>query len=210
MWLFISKLFFDFTGIVNCRQASFVGGAYSFFITLSTPFVCLLFGWMYLEHVKDDKASFAYVFSPEVVYGVIDGLGAIQLGKFFLFLRLIGPKYRNTFTSFRTAPQQAQEEFLTFMEPDLKLGIFDRHKSFWAPIAEEVRRWLNDSKNLERWIREKPEWFNDHVKANILDEFVDDPKLLNELRGVNVLAIMSRRRSLGGASVGPNVKVEGG
>ena len=94
-------------------------------------------------------------------------------------------------------PQLVQEEFLTFTEPDLKIKIFERHKDMWAPLFEEVRKWLNDSKNLDTWIKEKPEWFNDHVKASILDEFVENPNLLKEMRGAKVQEIMKRRKSIG-------------
>ena len=189
---------FDFTAITNCRSPQFVGGAYSLFITLSTPFVCLLFGWMYLEQVNESstKETFSYVFSPEQVYGLIGGLGALQILTFFFFLGLIST-YRRTFTSFTTMPQLVQEEFSTFTEPDLKIKIFERHKDMWAPLFEEVRKWLNDSKNLDTWIKEKPEWFNDHVKASILDEFVENPSLLKEMRGAKVQEIMKRRKSFG-------------
>lgn len=197
---FLAKIFFDFTGVTNCRQPAFLGGAYSMFVTFSTPFVCLLFGWMYLEHVKDEavSATFEYVFPPKAVYGAIGGLGALQILTFLLFLGLIEPKYRPAFTSFTTMPQQTQEEFRTFTEPDLKVGIFDRHTSMWEPIAEEVRTWLNEPKNLPTRIREKPSWFTDRVKSHILDEFVKDPRMLNEIRGIKVQALMSRRKSLGG------------
>lgn len=201
--LVLPKLMFDFTGITNCRGPQFLGGAYSLFITISNPFVCLLFGWMYLEHLKDEafRATFSCVFPPETVYAIIGGFGFLQIFSSLLFLNFIGPKYRNTFTSFKTMPELVQEEFLTFTEPDLKIKVFGLHKELWAPIATEVRTWLNGSRNLVRWVKEKPAWFTDHVKASILDEFVDDEMLLIELRGANVQAIMERRKSFGGVGV---------
>lgn len=51
-------------------------------------------------------------------------------------------------------------------------------------------------------IGEQPEWFNDHRKATISDDYVKDPTLLLKIRGIEVEKVRERRRSLVGLITG--------
>ncbi|GMH93003.1 hypothetical protein TrST_g3834 [Triparma strigata] len=114
------------------------------------------------------------------VYGAIGGLIVAQVTTFCLFLRLIEPKYRETFMSFKTGSQHVIGTFRTATNERVKIGVMNNHRSLWKEIEEDVRVWLNE--NLEKWIEEEQEWFNDSVKTMVLDDLVDDPSLLKVLK----------------------------
>ena len=178
----ITKLSLDFTAGFMARHPYEFGGAYFSFTMISTPVVCFYFGSRYLSYVEGEEAKekLKNIFSSELVYGAIGGLIFLQMVSSFMFLRLIEPKYRSSFLSLKTGSQHVVETFRTATNERVKIGVMNNHRSMWKEIEEDVRVYLNQ--NLKKWIEEEQEWFNEGVRAMILDDLVDDPELLKVLR----------------------------
>ncbi|GMH62751.1 hypothetical protein TL16_g03547 [Triparma laevis f. inornata] len=105
--------------------------------------------------------------------GAIGSLVALQTICYISFLAIIEPKYRKTFLGTTTASQMTMAKFQETRDDHVKLEFtFDVHPSLWAPIKDEVKNWVNEA--LRLWIREQPDWFDDHAKASIPDNFVTD------------------------------------
>ncbi|GMH85404.1 hypothetical protein TrVE_jg323 [Triparma verrucosa] len=172
----------DFTAGFMARHPYEFRGAYFSFTMISTPVVCFYFGSRYLSYVEGEEAKekLKNIFSSELVYGAIGGLIFLQMVSSFMFLRLIEPKYRSSFLSLKTGSQHVVETFRTATNERAKIGVMNNHRSMWKEIEEDVRVWLNE--NLEKWIEEEQEWFNEGVRAMVLDDLVDDPELLKVLR----------------------------
>ncbi|GMH63601.1 hypothetical protein TrLO_g4297 [Triparma laevis f. longispina] len=171
----------DFTAVLQARHPYELGGAYFAFTMISTPIVCLYFGYRYLEYVEgeDVQDDLNYVFAKEQVYGGIGGLIILQVFSISMFLRLIDPQFRSTFTSFKTGGQHVVLTFQTTTNERAKIGVFNNHRSLWRVIEGDVKKWLNE--NLVIWIRDRPPWFNSGARAMILDEFVENPEMLRRI-----------------------------
>ncbi|GMI07272.1 hypothetical protein TrLO_g6094 [Triparma laevis f. longispina] len=169
------KIMLDFTGSLLLRHPYEFGGAYYSFTLITTPLLCFYFGSRYLAYVDDEEVSSSldFVFMSEQVNGAIGSLVALQTICYISFLAIIEPKYRKTFLGTTTASQMTMAKFQETRDDHVKLEFtFDVHPSLWAPIKDEVKNWVNEA--LRLWIREQPDWFDDHAKASIPDNFVTD------------------------------------
>ncbi|GMI11974.1 hypothetical protein TrVE_jg13986 [Triparma verrucosa] len=128
--------------------------------------------------------AIAYVNTQQTTVATLSLLSSILTAAFISASTTIEkdakPKYRETFMSFKTGSQHVIGTFRTATNERVKIGVMNNHRSLWKEIEEDVRVWLNE--NLEKWIEEEQEWFNDSVKAMVLDDLVDDPSLLKVLK----------------------------
>ena len=67
-----------------------------------------------------------------------------------------------------------------------------------------MKEWLND--RLPIWLDQQPDWFNATAKATVPDDMITSPALLDEIRGSDVLAVLSSRRD----SIIPSLDVNSG
>ena len=85
--------------------------------------------------------------------------------------------------------------------------VHSQNRKQWLSIRDDVAQYTMD--NWERWMEEKPEWFNDNFKA-----FVDEDMIPAEsLRRIKMGNSSRRRSSLagllgGGARVAPGASGE--
>ncbi|GMH92014.1 hypothetical protein TrST_g564 [Triparma strigata] len=191
----VMKLIMDFTGMMFTRHPLEMGGGFYSLNLAFTPIVCLYFGSRYLEYTLDSsvREELHGVYTPLQVYGSIGSIFVLQMFTFILFVFLIKPSYKSTFTNFQSGSDFCIECFRFAKKDVAKLKIFCKHKAMWSDHESELRHWLND--NLKGWVQNKPEWFDEHKQAIIPDDLVDDPKLLLNIRGREVKTIQQRRRS---------------
>ncbi|GMI43721.1 hypothetical protein TrCOL_g13532 [Triparma columacea] len=102
-------------------------------------------------------------------------------------------EYLHTFISTKTSRKSSQESFTKNEEDEVRFRIFSSNRHKWEhKIGAEVKVWINE--RLPLWLEEPPEWFNDHKRSVIPDDFVTDPKILVRLRTNNVKRIIEKRR----------------
>ncbi|GMH84142.1 hypothetical protein TrST_g12287 [Triparma strigata] len=190
-----TKFSLDFTGLMMLRHPFEYGGIYFTLVLLTTPLVSLYFGSRYLTFVEDEevKTTLDYVFSSDQIYGGLGCLAAVQFLSFSLLMSIVPSKIRKTFFSTQTGQQFTCTNFEMAQNDLAKLDTFSIHPSYYVPIKEGIKAWLNE--RLPVWIAEEPDWFDDQKKATIPDEYVIDPSLLKRIRGIVVEKIRERRRS---------------
>jgi hypothetical protein len=102
-------------------------------------------------------------------------------------------EYLHTFISTKTGNESAQEVFTKNEEDEERFRIFEGNRHRWEhKIGAKVKAWINE--RLPLWLEEPPEWFNDHKRSIIPDDFVTDPEILVRLRTNNVKKIIEQRR----------------
>lgn len=191
----VAKAVTDFTGLMQMRHPYELGGLYYTTIMLMAPFVCLNFGFRYLAHVEDEevKASLKYVFTSEQIYLGLGLLAIVQMCSFAIFMYILPSTHRKTSWSTQTGSKRICSNFLEQTDDSANLGVLNVRKSYYSPIEEEIKTWLNE--RLPVWISEEPKWFDDQKKATIPDDYVNDPEILMKIRGIEVGKIRERRRS---------------
>ena len=212
------KILVEFTALVQLRHPNDMGGAYWMFTVVLglTPVSCFYFASRYLNSsevsegdadadtdVDADGGQNAKLTADDV-YGVIGGLCALQFLTFLAFFTSIKRKYWGTFFTFKTAIQRKQEFFLNHTEDRHKFLIIGGNRNKLKSIEPQVKEWLNE--RLPVWLEKQPDWFNATAKAKIPDDMITSPALLNEIRGEEVLAVLSARRD----SVIPSLDVGSG
>ena len=115
-------------------------------------------------------------------------LGTWAFSAFFFFYK-IKRRYWSTFYSTNTGCQLTMSYFLGHVDDATKSLVFARHIDHWKKIAKEVKAWT--LANWRRWEEEKPEWFTEHFKESVPDEFI--PKM--SLEELNKKGGGERRRS---------------
>jgi hypothetical protein len=102
-------------------------------------------------------------------------------------------EYLHTFISTKTGNESSREDFTKNEDDEQKIRIFEGNRHRWEhKIGAEVKAWINE--RLPLWLEEPPEWFDDHKRSIIPDDFVTDPEILVELRTYNVKMIIEQRR----------------
>ncbi|GMH64671.1 hypothetical protein TrST_g10104 [Triparma strigata] len=178
----VSKLVLDFTLSIVNRHPYEMGGPYYLFTLVSTPFVGVLSGYLYLSH--ESATASEELFTSEQVYGCFGCFAFLQICVFGCFMSLIDEKYRTTFLGkWKTSREFCVQEFRSDESSErTKINIFRRHVAMWKEIKEEVRAWMNE--HLENLLDRNPTWFDKSVRSQILDSFVP-PSLLPKLRDTN-------------------------
>ena len=209
----IAKVTVDWTAVVHFRHPNEVGGAY-FTFSLSLTVVMGVVAALQYEKVVDDV-----IFSPNstLIEDVELGEDNQQLGgeesgleestvvtimivacagmvvSYTSLLVSMKREYLHTFISTKTGNENAQEMFTKNEDDEQRFWIFGDNRHRWEhTIGAEVKAWINE--RLPMWLEEPPEWFNDHKRSIIPDDFVTDHEILVRLRTNNVKKIIEQRR----------------
>ena len=82
------------------------------------------------------------------------------------FFANINKEYLATFLSTMRGKDLAMKRFLDSSDDAAKAdAIFWNTKRYWNDIESQVEEWVRS--NWEKWIVEKPAWFDEHIKARI-------------------------------------------
>jgi hypothetical protein len=204
----VVKVIVDWTAVVQFRHPNEVGGAY-FTFSLGMTVVMGVVAALQYKKVVDDAITDEDVELGEdnqIVGGEESGLEkstvvtsmmvascAGMVVSYVSLLVSVKREYLHTFISTKTSRKSSQEVFTKNEEDAERFKIFENNRHKWEyKIGAEVKAWINEK--LPLWLEEPPEWFDDHKRSIIPDDFVTDPKILVELRTYNVKMIIEQRR----------------
>ncbi|GMI40269.1 hypothetical protein TrCOL_g11552 [Triparma columacea] len=213
MFRWAVKVVVDWTAVVQFRHPNEVGGAY-FTFSLGLTVVMGVVAALQYEKVVDDVISSpnsTFVEDVElgednqIVGGEESGLEkstvvtimvlacAGMVVSYATLLVSVKREYLHTFISTKTGNEIAQELFTKNEDDEQRFWIVAKNRHKWEhKIGKEVKAWINEK--LPLWLEEPPEWFNDHRRSVIPDDFVTDPEILVRLRTNNVKKIIEQRR----------------
>jgi hypothetical protein len=185
----VTKLMVDFTVMVQLRHPNELTGVYwSLNLLLGQ---CFSFVAVYVysrSKVNVAEEALAYRMSQLWILLVVFEGGFII--SFTIFLATINKSYRSTFFSSISGKQFQQKIFRDGDSDEVKSIIFKNHKSYYVDIWSEVDEWVRE--NWEGWIEEKPEWFNERVKASVPREMIP----VGELEDLESRRATARKSSL--------------
>jgi hypothetical protein len=203
----VVKVIVDWTAVVQFRHPNEVGGAY-FTFSLGLTVVMGVVAALRYEKVVDDVITDEDVELGEdnqIVGGEESGLEESTVVKIMVvacagmvvsyasLLVSMKREYLHTFISTKTGNESVQEEFTKNEDDKQRFWILVDNRHRWEhKIGAEVKAWINE--RLPLWLEEPPEWFNDHKRSIIPDDFVTDPEILVRLRTNNVKMIIEQRR----------------
>jgi hypothetical protein len=210
------KVVTDFTSIVHFRHPNEVGGMYwllGFVLTMGSLPVAITLA------ERGDLAKEVLSFAWTVV-GIFIPCTVVLFAVFFFSIE---KKYWGTFYSLQRGKDLTVKNFRKGNEDATKAAFaFQMSKHHWKSIEEEVRAWV--VANWERWEDEKPEWFDDAMRARVPVEYIPgagDARRRESVRRASVdakaegglagaLRASVRRASVGGADGGDIIGVVGG
>jgi hypothetical protein len=125
-----------------------------------------------------DKVSADFLWNGAISLATV---WAISFAYFAGFIAV--PKYRHTLWSSATGREVIQSYFLEGKDDEEKFLVFLNNRLCWeGGIGAEVKAWTLE--NWERWVEEKPIWFNDTIISCVPDEYIP-PRFLGGLGGAN-------------------------
>jgi hypothetical protein len=202
------KVVGDFTSIVQFRHPNEVGGMYwmfGFVLTMGSLPTAILVAER--GGVADKRLTLAWA-----VVGSVIPFTIISLAVFFT---CIESNYWSTFYSLKRGKDGPLARFRDSNDDKIKASaIFENSKHHWKSIEEEVRSWVQA--NWERWEDEKPDWFDDAMRARVPVEYIPragDARKRESMRRSRIgaqdegglagsLRASFRRASVGGAGGG--------
>jgi hypothetical protein len=186
------KIIVAFTGFLNGRAPTEMGGVYYSFDMVVSQSSCWAVAALYIAH--KNSADNERIETSDI-YMFIGGLQACWLVAVVLCLSKFKRTYLKTFYSTETAKQSTHSRFMNGND-EQKMSFFSDHADLWAHFKDEARAFT--LANWERWDGEKPAWFNENLKANLPDDFI--PRA--SLHALNVKYGGKRRRSsIGGGLI---------
>jgi hypothetical protein len=212
----VVKVVTDFTSIVQFRDPDEVGGMYwmlGFVLTMGSLPVAIILAEM--EDIAENGLKMAWR-----VVGIFIPFTIISLAVFFT---CIERNYWSTFYSLERGKDGVLTRFSNSNNDKKKArAIFGNSKHYWKSIEEDVKAWVQA--NWERWEDEKPEWFDDAIRAKVPVEYIPesrDSRRRESVRRASVdaeaegglaaaLSRSFRRASVGGADGGDIIGVGGG
>jgi hypothetical protein len=210
------KVVGDFTSIVHFRHPYEVGGLYwvlGFVLTIGSLPVAIILA------ERGDVADHGLKFARTVM-GLVIPFTMISLAVFFT---CIDRNYWSTFYSLERGKDGPLARFSISNDDKKKArAIFENSKHYWKSIEEEVRTWVQA--NWERWEDEKPDWFDDAMRAKVPVEYIPgagNARKRESMRRSRIgsqdegglagsLRASFRRASVGGAGSGDIIGVGGG
>jgi hypothetical protein len=213
----VVKVVTDFTSIVQFRHPYELGGMYwmlGFVLTMgSLPLVTIL------ASKEGDVESENGIELSWRVFVVFMPCNVICFVVFFLSMER---KFLGTFFSLERGTDLGMKIFTEAEEDQQKILVFTRSKHLWKPIEGEVKSWVGV--NWERWEEERPEWFDDTIRARVPVEYIPgtgDARRRESVRRASVgaeaegglvgaLRASIRRASVGGADGEDIIGVGGG
>ena len=209
------KVVTDFTSIVQFRHPNEVGGMYwmfGFVLTIgSLPLAIIL---AERGDVAEEKLKFAWK-----VAGIFIPCAVVLLAFFFFNIE---KKYWGTFYSLQRGKDLTVKNFREGSDAVKAKYTFKYSKHHWEANEEEVRAWVEA--NWARWEEEKPEWFDEAMRARVPVEYIPesgDARRRESVRRASVDAEAEgglagayrasiRRASVGGADGGNIIGVGSG
>jgi hypothetical protein len=164
-----TKIFVDFTVMVQLRHPQEIGGLYWI--------MCLVFGQatgfvaLYLYSSNADDGGARFLPGLWVLLGAAEACFVIF---FVTFVFSVESKYRTTFFSTITAKQFRIKAFRDATTDQIKMNILKLHPSYYKSIRGEVEKWVRD--NYETWNDEQPEWFTERVRQRIPKDMIPKKK----------------------------------
>jgi hypothetical protein len=157
------KVVTDFTSIVHFRHPNEIGGIYwvlGFILTIgSLPIAIILAG---RGDVADEVLRFAWK-----VVGIFIPCTVLSFAVFFFYIER---NYWGTFYSFQRGKELTVKNFREGSDA-VKAGYtFQISKHHWKANENEVRACVEA--NWDRWEEEKPEWFDDAMRARVPVEYI--------------------------------------
>jgi hypothetical protein len=158
------KVVTDFTSIVEFRHPNEVGGMYwmfEFVLTMGSLPIAVLVA------ESGDVAEQRLKLARKVV-GLVIPCTILSFAVFFL---IIERKYFGTFVSLQRGKDLTVQRFRDSADDASKADtIFNNSKHHWESIEEQVKAWVET--NWERWEEEKPDWFDDAIRARVPVEYI--------------------------------------
>jgi hypothetical protein len=210
------KVVGDFTSVVQFRHPYEIGGIYwifGFVLTIGSLPAAIIIAES--GDVADNVLTLAWK-----VVGIFIPFSVVS---FALFLFSLERKYLSTFYSFEIGKDLTVKGFRDGKD-DAKKGyaVFTNSKKHWESIEDEVKNWVKA--NWDRWEEEKPEWFDERMRASVPVEYIPgagDARRRESVRRASVnaeaegglldaLTTSIRRASVGGADGGVIIGVGGG
>ena len=172
----VEKTIVDFSGSLQFRLPSNLGGSYFFFNLVTSQISLLVAVHVYNTSVEDDgdgtKKDAKVLWR---IFGSMNATWLIVMG--FFFFRVAVPSHRHTLWSTVSQRQWVQAFFLENEEDSDKIGIFGCNKLLWeSDIGAEVMEWTRA--HWAEWTREKPEWFTLFIIATVPDEYIPAEHLI--------------------------------
>jgi hypothetical protein len=141
---------------------------------------------------------------------------------FAVFFFTIEKKYWGTFYSLQRGKDLSVKCFREGSDAVKALYTFEFSKHHWKANKKEVRAWVEA--NWDRWEEEKPDWFNEAMRAKVPVEYIPDSGDARRRESVRRASVDAeaegglagavrasiRRASVGGADDGDIIGVGGG
>jgi hypothetical protein len=181
------KVVTDFTSIVQFRHPNEVGGMYwmfGFVLTMGSLPVAITLA------ESGDLAEEVVRFAWKVV-GIFIPCSVVLFAAFFLNIE---KKYWGTFYSLQRGKDLTVKNFREGSDAVKAKYTFKYSKHHWKANEEEVKAWVEA--NWERWVEEKPKWFDDAMRARVPVEYIPGAGDARKRESV--------RRSIRKASIGGN------
>ena len=157
------KIVNDFTSIVQFRHPNELGGAYWVFgvaLTMgSLPVAIVMTG-----HLGNAERGVA------IAMTILIYVLPLTVVSFVVFFLTIERSYWKTFFSLQKGKDLTVKNFREGTEAVKAKYTFKYSKHHWISIEEEVRAWVEA--NWEKWEEEKPEWFDDAMKAKVPVDYI--------------------------------------
>jgi hypothetical protein len=208
------KVVTDFASIVQFRHPNEVGGMYwmfGFVLTIGSLPLAIIIAKR--GDVPEENLKFAWK-----VAGIFIPCAVVLLAFFFFNIE---KKYWGTFYSFQRGKDLTVKNFREGSDAVKAKYTFKYSKHHWKANEEEVKAWVKA--NWDRWEEEKPDWFDDAMRARVPIEYIPtkesrraesvrrasvDAEAESGLAGALVRSI--RRASAGGADGVDVIGVGGG
>jgi len=160
------KFVTDFTGLMQSRVPSELGGAYWSFNMFAA--IAVSFGSVAIHYDRMSVADAAI--EEKTAWLVLGLLSTVSVVTFAVFLLLMKKGYRRTFFSTETSKQFTIDNFVSAVDDAGRAEILKRNKYLWMDIREDVGGWIKD--NWFRWGDERPAWFSAHFKVLVPLEMI--------------------------------------
>ena len=128
--------------------------------------------------ITEDEIRPDGAIEPATLWAVISAMSGLWCFTFIAFITSAKNEYIHTFFTTMTGKQQLHRIFRNAKEDKEKMSVFKKHRSYWKDIEGEVRVFV--AKNFYRWERERPEWWNNAMKARIPDDMLSATALQEE------------------------------
>ena len=137
---------------------------FSFILSL----VSLPLAITYYDSKPEDEATFAQIkwseATSQIAWSACYTFLPCSILLMVIFLLSMKSEYRATFWS----TKKSKDFILGFFESsedEVRAYIFIHNHRYWKEIEDKVEGWVRD--NWADWMKEEPEWLNEHIKARI-------------------------------------------